>query len=165
MIYHSSQFRLIEILNRLKQREASWIHRYNATKQDESPTRCAVLGLSLSCDERPGRLAMYVSSEHHVTSCSGDLISGKHEQVVAKERPDIEKRKTQLLLRMAEDKKQLSDLEARILHLLSNSSGNILDDEVMYSSIVHGLRVVASSLFVSFSLQHTTEGTGAGGKL
>lgn len=31
---------------------------------------------------------------------------------------------------MAEDKKQLSDLEARILHLLSNSSGNILDDEV-----------------------------------
>lgn len=31
---------------------------------------------------------------------------------------------------MAEDKKQLSDLEARILYLLSNSSGNILDDEV-----------------------------------
>ena len=50
-------------------------------------------------------------------------------KVVAKERPDIEKRKTQLLLRMAEDKKQLSDLEARILYLLSNSSGNILDDE------------------------------------
>lgn len=48
---------------------------------------------------------------------------------MAKERPDIEKRKTQLLLRMAEDKKQLSDLEARILYLLSNSSGNILDDE------------------------------------
>lgn len=55
------------------------------------------------------------------------MLPGK---VVAKERPDIEKRKTQLLLRMAEDKKQLSDLEARILHLLSNSSGNILDDEV-----------------------------------
>lgn len=50
--------------------------------------------------------------------------------MVAKERPDIEMRKTQLLLRMAEDKKQLSDLEARILYLLSNSSGNILDDEV-----------------------------------
>lgn len=51
-------------------------------------------------------------------------------KVVAKERPDIEKKKTQLLLRMAEDKKQLSDLEARILFLLSNSAGNILDDEV-----------------------------------
>ncbi|CAB1118301.1 unnamed protein product [Ectocarpus sp. CCAP 1310/34] len=55
--------------------------------------------------------------------------------VVAKERPDIEKRKTQLLLRMAEDKKQLSDLEARILYLLSNSSGNILDDEVLINTL------------------------------
>ncbi|CAM9277540.1 unnamed protein product [Ascophyllum nodosum] len=56
-------------------------------------------------------------------------------QVVAKERPDIETRKTQLLLRMAADKKQLSDLEARILHLLSNSSGNILDDEVLINTL------------------------------
>lgn len=65
-----------------------------------------------------------------VTSIQSRRIVPTCRQVVAKERPDIERRKTQLLLRMAEDKKQLSDLEARILHLLSNSSGNILDDEV-----------------------------------
>ncbi|CAM9811362.1 unnamed protein product, partial [Ectocarpus sp. 12 AP-2014] len=63
------------------------------------------------------------------------LLGQAREDVVAKERPDIEKRKTQLLLRMAEDKKQLSDLEARILYLLSNSSGNILDDEVLINTL------------------------------
>lgn len=64
----------------------------------------------------------------------------RKQQVVAKERPDIEKRKTQLLLRMAEDKKQLSDLEARILYLLSNSSGNILDDEVRVFQCLYSLK-------------------------
>lgn len=84
---------------------------------------------------------IYVSTLHYGNSCPSPIpthlilfrVSSDPplslRQVVAKERPDIEKRKTQLLLRMAEDKKQLSDLEARILHLLSNSSGNILDDE------------------------------------
>ncbi|CAM9410945.1 unnamed protein product, partial [Discosporangium mesarthrocarpum] len=56
-------------------------------------------------------------------------------QVVAKERPDIERKKTQLLLRMAEDRKQLQDLEARILFMLSNSSGNILDDEDLINTL------------------------------
>ncbi|CAM9165880.1 unnamed protein product [Chrysoparadoxa australica] len=56
-------------------------------------------------------------------------------QVVAKERPDIEKRKRQLLMRMADDKKQLQDLEAKILELLSKSSGNILDDEVLINTL------------------------------
>jgi dynein heavy chain, axonemal len=55
--------------------------------------------------------------------------------VVAKERPDVEKRKVQLLLRMAEDKKQLQDLEAKILELLSKSSGNILDDELLINTL------------------------------
>jgi len=66
-------------------------------------------------------------------------LSGLEDQllgmVVRKERPDIEDRKVRLVLRMAEDKKQLQDLEARILKLLSESKGNILDDEVLINTL------------------------------
>jgi len=55
--------------------------------------------------------------------------------VVAAERPDIEERKVQLMLSMAEDKKQLSMLEAKILQMLSESEGNILDDEVLINTL------------------------------
>ena len=55
--------------------------------------------------------------------------------VVAKERPDIELRKIQLMLQMADDKKQLQMLEAKILQLLSESEGNILDDEVLINTL------------------------------
>ena len=51
--------------------------------------------------------------------------------VVKAERPDIEQKKVQLLLQMAEDKRQLQQLEAKILQMLSESEGNILDDEVI----------------------------------
>ena len=51
--------------------------------------------------------------------------------VVAAERPDIELKKTELLLQMADDKKQLATLEAKILQMLSESTGNILDDAVL----------------------------------
>ena len=55
--------------------------------------------------------------------------------VVAAERPDIEERKVQLMLSMAEDKKQLAMLEAKILQMLSESQGNILDDEVLINTL------------------------------
>eukprot|EP00929_Paragymnodinium_shiwhaense_P038458 TRINITY_DN20312_c0_g1_i3.p1 TRINITY_DN20312_c0_g1~~TRINITY_DN20312_c0_g1_i3.p1 ORF type:complete len:2030 (-),score=489.14 TRINITY_DN20312_c0_g1_i3:63-5702(-) len=56
-------------------------------------------------------------------------------EVVAKELPDDLARKTELMLQLAEDKKILTDLENRILKLLSESSGNILDDEVLISTL------------------------------
>ena len=56
-------------------------------------------------------------------------------QVVKAERPDIEQKKVQLLLQMAEDKRQLQQLEAKILQLLSESEGNILDDEVLINTL------------------------------
>ena len=66
-------------------------------------------------------------------------LSGLNDQllgmVVKKERPDIEERNVRLVLRMAEDKKQLQELEARILKLLSESKGNILDDEVLINTL------------------------------
>jgi len=55
--------------------------------------------------------------------------------VVKAERPDIEQKKVQLLLQMAEDKRQLQLLEAKILQMLSESEGNILDDEVLINTL------------------------------
>lgn len=55
--------------------------------------------------------------------------------VVRMERPDIEEKKVALMLQMAEDKKQLQMLEAKILQMLSESEGNILDDEVLINTL------------------------------
>ena len=56
-------------------------------------------------------------------------------EVVAAERPDIEQKKVQLLLQMAEDKRLLQALEDKILKMLSESEGNILDDEVLINTL------------------------------
>jgi len=55
--------------------------------------------------------------------------------VVKMERPDIEAKKVQLLLSMASDKKKLNELEAQILHDLSSSTGNILDNEQLIETL------------------------------
>jgi dynein heavy chain len=48
---------------------------------------------------------------------------------VAKERPDLEEEKTQLVLQSAENKRQLKEIEDKIIQVLSSSEGNILEDE------------------------------------
>ncbi|OWZ16518.1 Dynein heavy chain [Phytophthora megakarya] len=48
--------------------------------------------------------------------------------VVQRERIEVEERKHTLLASIARDQKQLQDLEIRILNLLSDAKGNILDD-------------------------------------
>ncbi|RKO94242.1 dynein heavy chain and region D6 of dynein motor-domain-containing protein [Blyttiomyces helicus] len=58
--------------------------------------------------------------------------------VIAKERPELEEIKTQLLLQSADNKKQLQDIEDKILEVLSSSEGNILEDET-------GIQVLSSS--------------------
>ena len=55
--------------------------------------------------------------------------------VVVKERPDVEEKKNRLLVSMAADKRQLKDLEDKILKNLSESTGNILDDEVLINTL------------------------------
>merc|ERR1712185_190474 len=55
--------------------------------------------------------------------------------VVREERPDLERQKNQLIKSLAADKKQLQDLENKILKLLSESQGNILDDEVLINTL------------------------------
>jgi len=57
------------------------------------------------------------------------------EHVVRKERPDVERRKNALVVSMAGDRRQLDDIEKKILHLLSTSTGNILDDEELVNTL------------------------------
>ena len=49
--------------------------------------------------------------------------------VVAEERPDLQEAKNRLIIQSAENQRQLKELEDKILHVLSTSQGNILEDE------------------------------------
>ena len=49
--------------------------------------------------------------------------------VVARERPELEEERQQLIVQSAGNKRQLKEIEARILETLSASQGNILEDE------------------------------------
>jgi len=49
--------------------------------------------------------------------------------VVAKERPELEEERQQLILQSASNKKSLKEIEDKILYTLSSSEGNILEDE------------------------------------
>lgn len=55
--------------------------------------------------------------------------------VVRKERPDLEEQKDRLVVSISNDKRQLNDLEDKILKLLKESEGNILDDEVLINTL------------------------------
>lgn len=56
-------------------------------------------------------------------------------EVVKQERPDVEERKNRLVISMAADKKQLQDIEDKILQMLSEVEGNILDDEELIETL------------------------------
>lgn len=58
---------------------------------------------------------------------------------VVTELPSLEQRKNSLMMATARMKQQLKDIENTILHMLSNSKGNILDDKVL-GILVHGSR-------------------------
>ncbi|KAK3579501.1 hypothetical protein CHS0354_028323 [Potamilus streckersoni] len=49
--------------------------------------------------------------------------------VAAKEKPQLEEKKNELILESAANKKQLKEIEDKILEVLSSSQGNILEDE------------------------------------
>ncbi|XP_033175116.1 dynein heavy chain 7, axonemal [Bombus impatiens] len=53
--------------------------------------------------------------------------------VVAKERPDLESEKNQLIVQGAANKKKLKEIEDEILEVLSTAEGNILEDETAIS--------------------------------
>ena len=62
--------------------------------------------------------------------------------VVAKERPELEEEKNALIIQSASNKKQLKEIEDKILEVLSSSEGNILEDET-------AIKVLSSSKTLS----------------
>ena len=62
--------------------------------------------------------------------------------VVARERPELEEEKNSLILQSAENKRQLKEIEDKILEVLSSSEGNILEDE-------RAIQVLSSSKVLS----------------
>lgn len=54
---------------------------------------------------------------------------------VRNETPELEKTREALIVKEAENKKTLKDIEDRILSLLASSQGNILDDEVLINTL------------------------------
>lgn len=65
--------------------------------------------------------------------------------VIAKERPELEEMKNQLLLQSASNKKQLQEIEDKILEVLSSSEGNILEDETAIQ-ILSSSKVLAKEI-------------------
>ncbi|KAJ3192063.1 Dynein heavy chain 6, axonemal [Irineochytrium annulatum] len=51
------------------------------------------------------------------------------------ERPELEEQRNSLIVNIANDKKQLKDIEEKILKLLFTSQGNILDDEELIQTL------------------------------
>ena len=66
-------------------------------------------------------------------------MSGLEDQllvdVISNERPDLEERNAQLVVSIAADQKVLKEIEEKILAMLANASGNILDDEELINAL------------------------------
>ncbi|XP_078610604.1 dynein axonemal heavy chain 3-like isoform X1 [Branchiostoma floridae x Branchiostoma japonicum] len=62
--------------------------------------------------------------------------------VAAKEKPELEEKKNELILESAANKKQLKEIEDKILEVLSSSEGNILEDET-------AIKILSSSKVLS----------------
>ncbi|KAI9333781.1 dynein heavy chain and region D6 of dynein motor-domain-containing protein [Zopfochytrium polystomum] len=76
--------------------------------------------------------------------------------VVAKERPELEEEKTQLILQSAENKKKLKEIEDQILHILSSAEGNILENETAIE-VLSSSKILSVELFEKQKIAEETE--------
>ena len=58
-----------------------------------------------------------------------------YSDVVSLERPDLEEQRNQLIVKINTDKTELKAIEDRILKLLFESEGNILDNEDLINTL------------------------------
>ncbi|XP_044246158.1 dynein axonemal heavy chain 3 [Ursus arctos] len=70
--------------------------------------------------------------------------------VAAKEKPELEEKKNELIVESAKNKKQLKEIEDKILEVLSLSEGNILEDET-------AIKVLSSSKMLSEEISEKQE--------
>uniref|UniRef100_A0A8C2TBE9 Dynein axonemal heavy chain 7 n=1 Tax=Coturnix japonica TaxID=93934 RepID=A0A8C2TBE9_COTJA len=76
--------------------------------------------------------------------------------VVARERPDLEAEKQALILQGAANKRQLKEIEDKILEVLSASEGNILEDETAIK-ILSSSKVLANEISEKQAVAEETE--------
>uniref|UniRef100_A0AAY4BVG2 AAA+ ATPase domain-containing protein n=1 Tax=Denticeps clupeoides TaxID=299321 RepID=A0AAY4BVG2_9TELE len=76
--------------------------------------------------------------------------------VVARERPDLEEEKQALILQGAENKRQLKEIEDKILEVLSSSEDNILEDETAVN-ILSSSKVLANEISEKQAVAEATE--------
>ncbi|XP_027629546.1 dynein heavy chain 3, axonemal [Tupaia chinensis] len=70
--------------------------------------------------------------------------------VAAKEKPELEEKKNELIVESAKNKKQLKEIEDKILEVLSQSEGNILEDET-------AIKILSSSKILSEEISEKQE--------
>ena len=76
--------------------------------------------------------------------------------VVMQERSDLAELKNQLVVSNARMKKELKEIEDKILYLLSNSTGNILDDEVLINTLAQS-KVTSNEITAKVAEAEKTE--------
>ncbi|XP_053147136.1 dynein axonemal heavy chain 12 isoform X3 [Hemicordylus capensis] len=76
--------------------------------------------------------------------------------VVAKERPELEEERNALILQSAANKKQLKDIENKILETLQSSEGNILEDESAIT-ILDSAKVMSNEITKKQQIAEKTE--------
>eukprot|EP00928_Gymnodinium_smaydae_P009061 TRINITY_DN13347_c0_g3_i1.p1 TRINITY_DN13347_c0_g3~~TRINITY_DN13347_c0_g3_i1.p1 ORF type:complete len:4331 (+),score=1052.12 TRINITY_DN13347_c0_g3_i1:55-13047(+) len=76
--------------------------------------------------------------------------------VVAKERPDLEEQKNELVVQSAKMNKQLKEIEDEILRLLSTSEGDVLEDDTLVDKVTVS-KQVAEEIAEKQAVAATTE--------
>nr|XP_058956956.1 dynein axonemal heavy chain 7-like [Pocillopora verrucosa] len=76
--------------------------------------------------------------------------------VVARERPELEEEKNALIIQSAENKRQLKEIEDKILEVLSSSEGNILEDETAIN-VLSSSKVLANEISEKQAIAEETE--------
>jgi len=75
---------------------------------------------------------------------------------VARERPELEEEKNALILQSAENKRQLKEIEDKILEVLSSSEGNILEDETAIQ-VLSSSKVLSNEIAEKQAIAEETE--------
>ena len=76
--------------------------------------------------------------------------------VTRKEKPELEEIKNQLIIQSAHNRRQLKDIEDKILEVLSASKGDILEDETAIE-ILSSSKVLAHEIAVKQETANKTE--------
>ena len=76
--------------------------------------------------------------------------------VVAREKPELEEERNELIIQSANNQKQLKDIEDKILEVLSTSEGNILEDETAIQ-VLSSSKVLANEISEKQEVAAVTE--------